>query len=154
MSRTVVHDTFVIERHYPASPKRVFGAFADPAAKRQWFGDDPGIDTTSYLMEFEIGGRESLTAQARDGGSVYTYDAVYRDIVEDERIVHSYEMTVGRRMSVSVATFEFLPQRDGTLLILTEQGAYLDGLDTSAAREQGTREFLDALGHYLEQETR
>jgi len=33
MNRTVVHDTFVIERKYPASPARVFTAFADPAAK-------------------------------------------------------------------------------------------------------------------------
>jgi hypothetical protein len=27
----VVHSTFVIEREYPASPARVFAAFADPA---------------------------------------------------------------------------------------------------------------------------
>ncbi len=39
MTRTAVHDTFVIERTYAASPARVFSAFADPARKVRWFGD-------------------------------------------------------------------------------------------------------------------
>ena len=83
----------------------------------------------------------------------FTYDALYQDIVDDERIVYSYEMTMnGRRISVSVATLEFLADGGGTRLILTEQGAYLDGLDTNAARQQGTEELLDALGRYLDSE--
>jgi dihydrofolate reductase len=35
--RFVIHDTFVIERTYPASPARVFAAWADPAVKSRWF---------------------------------------------------------------------------------------------------------------------
>ena len=35
--RSVTHATFVIDRTYDASPARVFGAFADPAAKKRWF---------------------------------------------------------------------------------------------------------------------
>jgi uncharacterized protein YndB with AHSA1/START domain len=59
----------------------------------------------------------------------------------------------GRRISVSVATLEFLAQGDGTRLLLTEQGAYLDGLDTCAQREEGTRGLLDALADYLDKES-
>ena len=59
----------------------------------------------------------------------------------------------GQRISVSVATLEFIPADNGTRLILTEQGAYLDGLDTSAQREEGTRGLLDALATYLEKES-
>ncbi len=56
----------------------------------------------------------------------------------------------GRRISVSVATLEFLPQsQGGTRFILTEQGAYLDELDTSAIREEGTRVLLDLLAGFL-----
>jgi hypothetical protein len=37
----------------------------------------------------------------------------------------------------------------GTRLIFTEQGAYLDGHDTPAQREQGTGALLDTLGAEL-----
>jgi len=149
MNRTVVHDTFVIERKYPASPARVFTAFADPAAKLRWFGDQDSEMKAKHDLDFRIGGRESLAGSA-PGAPTFTYDALYQDIVDNERIVYSYEMTIaGKRISVSVATIEFIADGDGTQLILTEQGAFLDGLDTNAAREHGTGEMLNALGGYL-----
>lgn len=154
MNRSVVHDTFVINRVYAASPARVFGAFADPKIKIQWFGDPDIEKNAPHEIDFRVGGRETLAGAVPDGSDAsFTYDAIYQDIVENERIVYSYEMTMnGQRISVSVATFEFYadgPDGSGTRLILTEQGAYLDGLDTSAQREEGTRGILDALGNYL-----
>jgi uncharacterized protein YndB with AHSA1/START domain len=152
MTRTVVHETFVIARTYAASPARVFGAFADPAQKVRWWDDDDIEKGADHLIDFRIGGRESMSAAVPGGGPTFTYDAVYQDIVQNERIVYSYEMTMnGRRISVSVATLEFVATASGaTNLILTEQGAYLDGLDTSTAREAGTRGLLEALATYLD----
>ena len=36
--RSIAHGTFVLERTYPASPARVFRAWADPSIKKRWFG--------------------------------------------------------------------------------------------------------------------
>jgi hypothetical protein len=60
------------------------------------------------------------------------------------------------RISVSVATVEFLAKDAGTRLILTEQGVFLDGGDTPEQREHGTIELLDKLEATLtdEQSTR
>jgi uncharacterized protein YndB with AHSA1/START domain len=152
MNRTVVHDTFVIDRNYSASPARVFAAFADPAKKKQWFGDPDIEQNAPHVIDFRVGGRETLAGAV--GGASFSYEVLYQDIVEDSRIVYSYEMTMdGRRISVSVATLEFLADGDKTRLILTEQGAYLDGLDTAAQREEGTRGLLEALASYLEKES-
>ncbi|MEA2396553.1 MAG: hypothetical protein QOK25_109 [Thermoleophilaceae bacterium] len=151
--RSVTHDTFVIERSYEASPARVFAAFADPEAKASWFAGPEEWDDGASEFDFRVGGREVARGGPK-GGPVHTYDAVYRDIVPDERIVTTYEMFMDEtRISVSVATYEFKPEGDGTRLVLTEQGAFLDGHDNSAQREQGTNGLLDALGNHLQRES-
>jgi uncharacterized protein YndB with AHSA1/START domain len=148
--RSVVHDTFVIERTLNAAPKVVFDAFADPAKKAKWFGA-PDNGDAKLDLDFRVGGRE-FNRGGEPGGAVYTYEAVYRDIVEGERIVTTYEMTLdGARISVSLATTEFLPDGAGTRLIYTETGAYLDGLDEPAARQHGTNEMLDSLVRYIDE---
>jgi uncharacterized protein YndB with AHSA1/START domain len=56
------------------------------------------------------------------------------------------------RISVSVATIEFTKNGDGTTLTVTEQGAYLDGIDGAQApslRKGGVTEMLDNLTGYL-----
>jgi len=81
---------------------------------------------------------------------MHFFNAVYQDIVPDQRIVYSYELLFGEtRVSVSLATIEFLAENGGTRLVMTEQGAFFDGHDTSATREHGTGELLDALGAAL-----
>lgn len=145
---SVNHASFTLERTYPASAERVFAAWATQEVKAQWFGPDEGA-TKEHTLDFRVGGREHMSGAIPNGPS-FTLDAVYQDIVENERVVWSYEMQMnGRRISVSLATIEILPAPGGAKLVLTEQGAYLDGLDTNAQREEGTAELLDALGTFL-----
>jgi uncharacterized protein YndB with AHSA1/START domain len=146
---SVTHATFVIERTYPVSPARVFQAFADPDLKRRWFGADE-MPNVHHELDFRVGGQEINRGGPPDG-PIYTYLAVYQDIVPEQRIVTTYAMDMGEtRISASVATFELTPEGSGTRLVLTEQGAYLDGHDTPEQREHGTRVLLDNLGRLLE----
>ncbi len=149
--RSVSHASFTLERTYPASPERVFAAWATQEAKSKWFGADEG-DTKEHTLDFRVGGREHTSGAIPDGPS-FTLDALYHDIVENERVVWSYDIHLdGRRISVSLATVEISPAPGGAKLVLTEQGAYLDGLDTNAQREAGTDEILDKLGQFLSAE--
>jgi uncharacterized protein YndB with AHSA1/START domain len=150
--RSVTHATFVIERTYDASPTRVFNAFADPAAKARWFAGPGDWQTLGADMDFRVGGGETHRTQ-EPGGPVHTYEARYQDIVQDQRIITTYEMYMDEvRSSISVATVELEPAGDGTTLRYTEQGAFLDGSDSLASREQGSRDLLEALGEALERE--
>jgi len=147
--RSVTHATFSIERTYDASPAQVFAAWATPEAKRRWFGGPDEWQRGKYELDFRVGGRERASG-GPEGGPVHIYDAIYQDIVPDERIILAYDMHLDdRRISVSLLTIEFKPEGKGTRLVLTEQGAFLDGFDDPAGRERGTRDLLDALGAEL-----
>ena len=69
----------------------------------------------------------------------------------DARLVFAYRMaTEAGPMSASLTTIELVPQGSGTLLVQTEQGAYLDGADDGTQREAGWRELLEALAREVE----
>ncbi|PSH67214.1 SRPBCC family protein [Phyllobacterium sophorae] len=147
--RSVVHDTFVIERSYPAAPARVFFALSDKQAKEKWFVGPPEWGTNHHEMDFRVGGRETNSVAPAEGPS-HRFDAIYQDIIENERIVYSYDMHIGdKRISVSLATIELTPEGSGTRFKLTEQGAYLDEFDDPSQRRRGTEDLLDALGASL-----
>jgi hypothetical protein len=48
---------------------------------------------------------------------------------------------------------ELSAEGEGTLLTLTEHGAFFDGLDSPTQREQGTGSLLDALARVLQGDT-
>ncbi|MCP3065046.1 SRPBCC family protein [Myxococcus sp. K38C18041901] len=151
MSTPVTHRTFTLERTYPADAARVFKALSDPKKKRRWFAEGEGFVVDSYTLDFKVGGFERTHFRFGDGPPM-TNDNVYLDIVENERLVFAYAMTVGGApLSSSLASMELVPSGSGTLLRFTETTAFLDGKDGSADRKEGTRELLEALARELEQ---
>jgi uncharacterized protein YndB with AHSA1/START domain len=153
---SAIHETFTIERTYAATTARVFAAFSSAEAKSIWgdTGEFEPADGDAGMAEFDFraGGRERFGIKM--DGRTLRYDALYYDIVPDERIVYAYEMySDDVRMSVSLATVEFSPDLDGTRLTYTEQGVFLDGIDGPVApslRQEGMTEMLDNLPAYLQ----
>ena len=90
--RTAVHATFDLERTYSAPRGRVFMAFADAPQKRQWAH---GAPADGYALDFRVGGREHVQ-MAGPGGGTFTYDGIYYDIVENERIIYAYSFSFGQ----------------------------------------------------------
>jgi uncharacterized protein YndB with AHSA1/START domain len=147
--RSVIHTTFTLERTYDAPPAKVFKAFADPAIKRRWFVEGEDWEVEEFTGEFKIGGFERSRFRFR-GGEPIRNDTSFHDIVPNERIIFAYSMTIGdKRISSSLATIQLKPSGAGTQLIFTEQGAFLDGLDSAGPREGGWNGLLDALGRSL-----
>ena len=96
-------------------------------------------------MDFRVGGKE-FNYGGPPSGQAHRFDAVYQDIVPDERIVYTYDMHLDDvRISVSLTTIELFPDGAGTRLKFTEQGAFLDAFDNPAVREEGTKGLIDAL---------
>ncbi len=142
---TVAHEAFVIERTYDVPVTQTFRAWADPLLKARWFAGSAEALGSGYELDFRVGGRE-VNRGGPPGGPVYIYESEFRDIIPEQRIVYTYEMFADEaRISVSVATVLFSGDDTKTQLVVTEQGVFLDGLDTVAQREEGTQSLLNSL---------
>jgi uncharacterized protein YndB with AHSA1/START domain len=143
--RSVKHSTFTMERTYAASPAAVFAAWSDRDTKAKWFAAGDG----RYSLDFRVGGTEAV--YGGDGVDLVARSE-YHDIVPDERIVYTTALFTDEVLStVSLTTVRFAPDGEGTHLLLTEQGTFLDDQEQPAWRERGTGDWLDALGHQVAQ---
>jgi uncharacterized protein YndB with AHSA1/START domain len=150
VQRNVVHGSFRLERHYDAPRELVYHAFTDPVAKAAWFGNGGGMETLERSMDVRSGGREFLRGRCGADRPVSTFDALYFDVVPNERLVYAYEMHLDeRKISASLATVEFRRHGAGTTVVMCEQGAFLDGYDDAGSREQGTQLLLEAVDDFL-----
>ena len=151
---TQTHATFVLEREYPAPVQQVWQAFADPEVKAKWFGGDEFV-ILDRSDDFRIGGVSAETSTYGEGGPRGVFRGTYTDIVEQQRIVMTYDMWLeDAHASTSITTILFEPSEAGTHLTYTEQGVHLDGIhgpgpEAAAGREEGTGVLLDQLGALL-----
>ncbi len=149
--RSAVHASFHLERTYDAQVARVWRALTDETAKAKWFSGTPGRwQLLERHVDVRVGGTERVKGRW-EGGVVSTFDATYHDVVANERLVYSYVMHLDdKKISVSLATMQLKADGGKTKLMVTEQGAFLDGYDDAGSREHGTGFLLDALGASLQ----
>ncbi len=154
-TRLATHETFAIERNYPASPARVFAAWAKIEAKSHWFIGPNEWKLTDRKLDFRVGGVETLKGKLANGPKT-DFSAVFHDIIPDKRIIFVYDMRLNETLiSISMVTVEIEPAGKGTKLLFTEQLVYLNGYSDPGARSriEGESKHLDRLGALLERET-
>ncbi|NBB15177.1 ATPase [Caulobacter sp. SLTY] len=143
-----MHDTLVLERSYPASPARVFAAWADPDARLRWAvpkGEALVFDAT----DFRVGGRD-LSRCGSPGDLRYRIETLYEAIVPGRRLVFSERCSEGETLlSVYLITVEIEPDGAGSKLTLTNQIVALDGGGMIAGSKAGWSAALDNLGEAL-----
>ena len=148
---TVTNATFTIERVLNAAPARVFAAYATLEARSAWFKAPADIETLNRDFDFRVGGVERFRARW-PSGLVSDFQAVFHDIVENERIVLVYDLFHNaEKLSVSLQTIELRPEGAGTRLLHTEQAAYFSGgMEAVQGREHGTAWHVDNLVALIE----
>ena len=103
-------------------------------------------------LDFRAGGRESRGGTAPDGRA-YTYEALYDGIVQAQRIVYTYEMSLEGIRNLRLPGDGGVQAERSTRLVFTEQGAFFEGHE-SRPGGGGMGTLLDALGRVLQGDTR
>lgn len=154
-TRSVVHDTITVERLLAdVEPVAVFEAWADPALRSQW--DNPGDDfvVTEQTQDFRVGGRQTSRFGPPEDPR-YWSEGQFLDIVPNRRIISAGTMHDGSSVtSVTLFTVELIAAGSSTLLVLTDQSAFLDAAETPADRRSGWGKIVDRLTRFLSSSSR
>lgn len=148
--RRIARAGFTLTREYPVPVARLWDAFAREDQKFAWFGTDENFDAREWSFDFRVGGVDVAEASFHHG-PVSRYVGTYTDIVEQTRIVTTYDMWLdGVHMSTSLASFEFEPTDAGSRLTHVEHGVFFDQFwADGSGREEGTRGILEKLAAFL-----
>lgn len=108
-----------IVRRFNASPEKVWNAFTDPQALKQWMA--PGGDFSNVLAEADVrvGGRYHIIMKAPDG-ELHDVSGVYREVVPNRKLVYTWawKSTPERE---SLVTLQLQPVDQGTELTLRHE---------------------------------
>ena len=137
--------SLTLKRHYPAPVEKVFRAWIDPEALKQWFG--PSDEGKILVSETNptVGGRYRIVMQM-PSGEQHRVGCVYREIVPNEKLVFTWawESTPERE---SLVTVQLKRADGGTDMTLTHEQFF-----DEAARDRhqhGWDGTMERLGRYV-----
>jgi uncharacterized protein YndB with AHSA1/START domain len=147
LSTTLPADrVLVLTRTLAAPRKLVFQAWSQPEHLVRWFGPK-GFTLPFCEVDFRPSGAYRFCMRSPDGVDHWV-SGFYREIVEPERIVFTWEREDPRRESVVTLTFA---ERDGGTLLTLHHAEFTTIADRDSHRG-GWTECLDRLAALLAQE--
>lgn len=148
MSATNDIPTLTIERRFKHPPEKVFHAWTDTAALRQWVGP-AGFTCPAAEMEAKFGGAYVFPMISPEG-TFHTVRGIIKEITPNKKLRFSWawdqeDGTIGPMMEV---TLEFHKAGDGTRLVLHHSNFESD--TARSGHNSGWNSSFDCLAIYLE----
>ncbi|MDM0002882.1 SRPBCC domain-containing protein [Variovorax sp. J22P240] len=111
--------SLTLRRHFDASPDKVWRAWTEPQALKQWFGPEEIVAVPVAEVDLRIGGGFRVVMVAADGER-HEVSGLYREIVPDRKLVFSWSwVTTPERVSRVTVSIE--PAGRGTELTLRHE---------------------------------
>ena len=110
-------ESLVLRRVFAVEPAKVWRAWIDAAALRIWFGQ---ADASGWQAEMDVraGGRYRLVMRNSEG-SYYEAHGVFREVVENRRLVFTWTWQQGPDAIEALITVRLKPVAGGTGLDFT-----------------------------------
>jgi uncharacterized protein YndB with AHSA1/START domain len=139
---------FTLTRVFDAPRQLVWEAFTKPEHFTHWFGgSETAVPLDTLAMDVRPGGEWSAVMHTPDGREL-PFAGVYREVVEPERLVFTYDNTDDRSdPKVEVATVTFKDLGGKTEVVFNQTGHLPE--DVYPRTEHGTSTSFDALAERL-----
>jgi uncharacterized protein YndB with AHSA1/START domain len=138
--------SLTLKRRLNASPAKVYAAWTDPEKLAMWWGPSETVaGSVGAELDVRVGGRFRVSFRTIDG-EYHEVGGVYRDVVQDQRLVFSWawHSTPER---VSQVTVTVKPDGDGTLLTLHHEQLFDQA--TADGHRRGWTGTLDKLEQFF-----
>ena len=109
----------VYARTFPFPREKVFAAWVNPEAVKQWLGKECG-DLESVEMDLRVGGSYRIQWRTKEG-AISQVSGVYREVKPPEKLKFTWEdkeLGTGE----TLVTVEFHDRNRGTELVLKHEG--------------------------------
>jgi uncharacterized protein YndB with AHSA1/START domain len=137
-----------LERHYPVAPQKVWRAWTDPQALKQWWGAAPGETVSLVELDVRAGGRYRIVFGGADG-KAHEVAGVYREVVPNRKLVFTWSWPRTTPERESLVTIVFKEARGGTELDFRHE-QFIDE-SVRDGHKRGWQPLLEKLARYLEE---
>ena len=142
------HGMLTATRDVALDQQTAFDAWSLLEHRRKWFAG-PGWTEIERAQDFRVGGSEVAHGAFPDGIETI-YQARYHRIDNGHRLIYDFDMTVaGQPFSVSLASAEFTPGANGTVITYIEQGIFFAPEYDAESRAKGTEGLMDQFALYV-----
>ncbi len=139
--------SLILTRSYPVAPEKVWRAWTDSQALKQWFRHNASFSIPVVETDVRVSGRFRILMTDANGEE-FDLTGVYREVVPHRKLV----MTWGWKNQPgleSLLTVTLRPSHQGTQLELRHE-RYVD-MENQPTHEQGWNGALDQLGQLLQE---
>ena len=139
-------NTLRLRRTFAAPREKVFQAWTDPAALKQWWCME-GYETPLVEVDLRVGGSYRIGMRKLPDGEVFHVSGTYKEIRPAEKLVYTWWWDNEPDFPETLVTVEFRAQGNSTELWLTHEL-----LSTGKMREEhqkGWNICLDRVGAFL-----
>lgn len=111
--------TLQLNRTFAAKRERVFRAWTEPEALKQWFVPSEEVSTQTAEVDLRVGGKYRLVMKSSTG-ELYIAAGTYREVRFPEKLVFTWAFE-GTDMEETLVSLEFHERGSSTELVLTHE---------------------------------
>jgi uncharacterized protein YndB with AHSA1/START domain len=104
-----------LARSYPVAPEKVWRAWTDPEAVKQWWGPGPGEPVTAAELDVRVGGRFRIVFGGPKGTD-HEVQGTYMEVVPNRKLVFTWTWPKTTPERESLVTIVFKRSATGTEL--------------------------------------